>query len=534
MMKNIYNNIMKAAAVIAVVFGMTSCLEKMPKDAFGLEYSMKTFSDAEQTLTGIYSAYMSGALYSGYLTLLPDIQADLVHAVQGNSNTYGPIWQWDIRPTSSEIKSVYGSLYTVIARCNFYLDKVDALRASLTDDDEITYLDYYTGEVYCARANAYAELIKCFCEAYDPANAESQMGMAIDSTYFGAKPKGRSSLKKSYEFVIRDLLKAEELLKDIPETYTYPYVSQSAARAIMARVNLYMQNFDGAIEYATKVIERKNEGDPRAVYALSTSSVYTSGTDYVQGGTRNFTYVDYMWTHDLSTEIIWQIGYTPTSYGGALGQVFLNYTNDYTYFYPDYMPSDWVISLYSSSDARRNAYFRTLPTGYPGNPSLTLLVKYFGNHDKFIPNNIFHVSQPKPIRLAEMYLIRAEAYCRCDAKEYGKATNDLKELAKARGASVAALSSTNWLSIISEERVKELYMEGFRLNDLKRWKDLDDWKKVQLAGRVFKRENQANAQNGSSSTMEIKVSDHRFVWPIPQHEIEAPGSGLKNQQNKGY
>ena len=159
MMNKIYNKFMKAAAVTAVVFASVSCLDKMPTDAIGENQSMQTFSDAEQTLTGIYSAYMSGALYSGYLTLLPDIQADLVHAVQGNSNTYGPIWQWDIRPTSSEIKSVYGSLYTVIARCNFYLDKVDALRKSLTDDEEITYLDYYTGEVYCARANAYAELI---------------------------------------------------------------------------------------------------------------------------------------------------------------------------------------------------------------------------------------------------------------------------------------------------------------------------------------------------------------------------------------
>ena len=527
MMKNIYNNMMKAAAVIAACLAMTSCLEKMPKDAIGINMSMKTFPDAEQTLTGIYSAYMSGALYSGYLTLLPDIQADLVHAVQGNSNTYGPIWQWDIRPTNSEIKSVYGSLYTVIARCNFYLDKVDALKESLTDDDDITYLDYYTGEVYCARANAYAELIKCFCEAYDPANADTQMGVALDSTYFGAKPMGRASLKESYEFVIRDLEKAEELLEEDFDFYTNPYVTDAAAKAIRARIALYMQDWQTAIDYSTELIESN-------AFALSTSSVYTSGTDYIQGGTRNFTYVDYMWTHDLSTEVIWQIGYTTTSYGGALGQVFLNFTNDYTYFYPDYMPSDWVISLYGSSDARRNAYFRTLTTGYSGNPSLTLLVKYFGNHEDFIPYNIYHVCQPKPIRLAEMYLIRAEAYCRSEAKDYGKASADLKTLAAARGTSVGSVSASNWLSVISEERVKELYMEGFRLNDLKRWKDLPEWSKVQPAGRVFKREKQANAQNGESSTKEIKTTDHRFVWPIPQHEIEAPGSGLKGQQNKGY
>ena len=91
-MKNIYNSILKMAAVIAVAFGLNSCLEKLPGDYILEEEAMQTLSDAEQTLTGIYTAYMSSALYSGYLTLCPDIQADLVYAVQGNSNQYGTHW----------------------------------------------------------------------------------------------------------------------------------------------------------------------------------------------------------------------------------------------------------------------------------------------------------------------------------------------------------------------------------------------------------------------------------------------------------
>ena len=147
MMKNIQYMIMKAAAVIAVAFGLSSCLEKLPGDYILEEEGMKTFADAEQTLTGIYTAYMSSALYSGYLTLCPDIQADLVYAVQGNSNTFGTHWLWDIRSTNAEVESVYAALYKIIGRCNFYLDKVDELRKSLTDDAEIQYLDYYTGDM---------------------------------------------------------------------------------------------------------------------------------------------------------------------------------------------------------------------------------------------------------------------------------------------------------------------------------------------------------------------------------------------------
>ena len=175
MMKKFNNILIKAAAVIAAASFATSCLEKIPGDFIPEEKGMKTLSDAEQTVTGIYSAYMSGALYSGLLTQLPDIQSDLVYAVEGNSNTYGIHWQWGILSTNKEIESVYGSLYMVIGRCNFYLDQVEALRKTLTDDESIQTLDWYTGEVYCARALAYSELIKCFCKAYDPATAANEL-----------------------------------------------------------------------------------------------------------------------------------------------------------------------------------------------------------------------------------------------------------------------------------------------------------------------------------------------------------------------
>ena len=510
MMKKIYNILSRTAAVIAVAATMVSCLEKLPGNAIHESEGMKTFSDAEQTLTGIYQSLMSGALYSGYLTLLPDIQADLVHAVQGNTNTYGTLWQWDIRPTGSEFESVYGALYTVIGRCNFYLDQVDALRDGLTDDESITYLDYYTGEVYCARALAYSELIRCFCQAYTPETAdEKESGVAIDSTYFGQKPIKRSTLKESYEFVIRDLEKAEELLEDAEYGYSSPYLTYAAANAIHARTALYMQDWDAAIEYSTKLIDDN-------AYALSTAASYTSGTSPITGQPKVYTYIDYMWTNDLSTEVIWQVEYTLTSYGGTLGQSFLNFNNDYYYYYPDYVPSQWVLDLYASGDARYSAYFTTLQTGYAHGLTFPLVTKYYGN-ESFIANLIYHVSKPKPLRLAEQYLIRAEAYCQ--KGQYGNANNDLTALNEARNAKASSVSASNWVDVISNERVKELYMEGFRLHDLKRW------------NKGFERVHQTATQP-EGSTKKVDAGDYRFVWPIPQNDIEAPGSEIS--QNAGY
>lgn len=494
---------MKMAAVIAVAFSMTSCLEKLPGDFILEEEGMKTLSDAEQTLTGIYTAYMSGALYSGYLTLCPDIQADLVYAVQGNTNTYGTLWQWDIRSTNSEIEAVYAALYRIIGRCNFYLDKVDGLRASLTDDAEIQYLDYYTGEVYCARALAYSELIKCFCKAYDPATAETELGVVLADSYSGEKPAKRASLKESYEFVINDLKKAEEMLDEENDGYDAPYFTNASAHAIHARTALYMQDWDAAVEHATVLVESD-------AFALASARSYV---------TADQTYLQYMWTNDASFEGIWRIGYTATSYGAAQGSVFLNFTTDYTYYYPDYVPAQWVLNLYSSGDMRYNAYFANAQTGYPHQLVWPLLIKYYGN-EALMQNMIYHVNMPKPLRLAEQYLIRAEAYCR--KGNYSAASADLTALREARFSTGGSISvnAGNWQETISDERVRELYMEGFRLHDLKRW------------GKGFERTPQSQTQSEGSS-LKIEADDPLFVWPIPNHEIVSPGSQIQpNESNR--
>ena len=493
----------RVMAATAVALGLSSCLEKTPGDYIPETESMNTLNGAEQVLTGIYTAYMSSGLYSGYLTLCPDVQSDLVYAVQGNSNTMGNIWQWDIRSTNSEVEAVYAALYRVIGRCNFFLDQVDELRNSMTDDASIETLDYYTGEVHCARALAYSELIKCFCKAYDPATAKDELGVVLADTYFGEKPAKRASLYDSYQFVIADLEKAEQLLDEDYNYYDSPYFTHAAAHAIHARVALYMQDWDKAIAESTILIESD-------AFALATCRSYASSSQ---------TFLQYLWTNDASYEDIWRIGYTTTSFGGAQGSMFLNFTTDYYYYYPDYVPAQWVLDLYTSGDARYSAYFATLQTGYSHQLTWPLLVKYYGN-ESLMANMIYHVNMPKPLRLAEQYLIRAEAYCQKGS--YAAASTDLSTLRQTRFTSGGSISvnSGNWLETISEERVRELYMEGFRLHDLKRW------------GKGFTRTPQSQTQSEGSS-MKIEAGNPLFVWPIPNHEIVSPGSQIQpNESNR--
>ena len=182
----------------------TSCLDKYPEDAMLADKAINTVDDANQAVIGIYDAFKSSSLYSGYLTLLPDLQADFVYAVNGYSNTYGDIWRWnDIHPTNAQVESVYGALYGVINRCNFLLDNVEKVKASIKTDEEYDRLDQYCGEAYFARALAYSELVKMYCKPYESdEEAANELGVVLTEHYKGDEPIVRASLKDSYQFIL--------------------------------------------------------------------------------------------------------------------------------------------------------------------------------------------------------------------------------------------------------------------------------------------------------------------------------------------
>ena len=83
-----------------------------------------------------------------------------------------------------------------------------------------------------------------------------------------------------------------------------------------------MQEWVKAEEYATRLIEESG------AYLASATEKYTS----------DYTYYQYMWNYDSSPECLWTVGFTSTSYGGALGQPFLGY--DYISYMPDYVPAE--------------------------------------------------------------------------------------------------------------------------------------------------------------------------------------------------
>lgn len=95
------------------------------------------------------------------------------------------------------------------------------------------------------------------------------------------------------------------------------------------------------------------------------------------------------------------------------------------------------------------------------------------------------------------------------------------------------MSGNTLTEAIRTERCKELLGEGFRLSDLKRWGvgftrtcaygEIDSWYDDLAATLLYPR----------SRTLSYSAGDYRYVWPIPQAEMEV-NPQLKGQQNPGY
>ena len=534
---NMLRNIKFYLSALAILVGATSCLDKYPGSSIPEKEAMRTFADAEQTLTGIYASLKSNALYSGYLTLLPDIPADPGYAVEGNTNTYGSFWRWDIRPTDLQLEAVYAALYKVIGNCNFYLDRIDEVVANEISDTNIEKLEQYTGEVYAVRALCYTELLKTFCKAYEPDTAQSELGVVLRTKYFTPEAARRASLYDSYQFVLDDLAEAEKRLDKENDAYGNVYMTSASAEALHARVALYMQDWDTAIEYSSTLIDEK-----KATFQLSDAK-----TNY----TSDYTYFDYMWAYDLGYEVIWRIGFTDTSYGGALGTVFLNFNKDYTYFYPDYVPGQAALDLYDDADLRYSGYFYQTETGYAHGLSWPLLVKYYGNRN-LIANQIYHVSMPKPFRLAEQYLIRAEANIEWAGGDLGVAKADIETIRGRAHMPVLTVSDRNGLrSALRYERMVELCNEGFRWFDIRRWGIAEEV----ISGTLYAPASDGSMSNAIPTIDENwhvtykgdtfdgkKINLRKFIdmafdpmkdylWPIPESErIALP----QITQNPGY
>lgn len=493
--------IIYALALAGSLFG-ASCsgfLDRTPFDSIAKEDAYKNLKDAEAALNGIYSAWNDGGLYSGHLTLLPDVQCDFVYPIVGFSNSMGSVYSWNIISTNDYTQTVYATLYKVISNVNLLIDSKDQM--TITDGQRARFNDLL-GQAYFSRALAYTELLKLYAAPYDPATAETQLGVSIWNTFGVGKPE-RSTIAKSYSQILEDLKSADALLAATGKEETADErsmrINRGTLAALYTRVYFYMNNWEKAIESATSLIDNPE-------YALATG---ITQTDTVATATEFHN----MWEFDRSNEIIWKLTYTKTNRPGSLGSSFCAMNGDALRI--DYTPSHEMINLFDANDIRRSTYFSD---EIVNGSVMPIIVKYPGNPELRPTEKPVYSNMPKVFRLAEIYLIRAEAHARNRAE--GLANQDLKTLREHRikGYQHTTVNGNVLMQEIRKERICELYMEGHRLYDLKRY------------GEGFTRKPQIQSI-APGDAMKITPTNHRFVWPIPSHEMDA---NLSMVQNPGY
>ena len=500
-MKNIKTFLIAATAVLAV----SACsLDKYPDNAISTKDAMESVADCQAFRNGLYSG-MKG-VFTGAYVYATDLQTDLYHAVKNFGNFSGAFYHYSVVASESMASSAWYGLYSVIGNANFLIEGTQKLLAqgTLTEGDQVLVQQYY-GEACYLRAHMYYQLACYFCNDYDPETADEFMGVPVVTKYAPTgdadKYPSRPSLQATYDQILLDLTEAEKYVTAAGAPRA-AYVTKDVVAALQARVALMMHDYDTAYTKAAGLV------------ASGTYPLVSDAATFAEG-----------WTNDNLNEAIWQVAMTgPDDIGNGFSYFIYNTSGVEGEDNPQYVPEDWALNLYARDDIRFQSWFdaRDIKTPVVGN--LTLLVKYPGNPLLYsaVTN---YVNMPKVFRISEMYLIAAEAAMgREEEVVASKYINDLKT-ARIPSWKNVDYTGDDLVLELRQERVRELFGEGHRLNDIKRW---------HIGFSRSAGQDPALMQPGENYvSLKREADDPMFVWPIPTGELQA-NPQMKGQQNPGY
>ena len=345
------------------------------------------------------------------------------------------------------------------------------------------------GYAYFARALAIFELCNVYAMPYDFTGDASHLGVvAIDYVPGFEDELPRDTVKDCYALVIDDLKKGMECFgSDTDRTPTY--ISGLACKALLARVYLYMKDYENAANCAKEVMD---------------AVPLTPRSQYVDMFRR---------AQKTPGEAIFRLN----SYGSGSGMSsFCSPLSS-----QQSSPDPTFMATFSRGDVRSElfTYVAEKEDGdeYAGKV-YSAICKYLPfKADESDSDN--RRSDPFVLRVSEMYLIHAEALC-LGGGDLSAAADDIKALqARALGVDKSAINLTysnaaDLDKLIQQERAKELCFEGHRFFDLKR-----------------RGEDIVRPATTTSTLSRLEWPDYRYCLPIAQLEMQANDS---MEQNDGY
>jgi hypothetical protein len=500
-MKNIFKILFLTAVI---TFTTVSCeLNRYPYNAIETSQAYKSLKDATTFNNGLYASFR-GVVY-GIYQFSTDVQADQLNATLDYGNRNGFPHKWTpFLADDYTIRDTWRYQYSIIANINNFI--TNSSKFPVASDAEKATLNKYIGDAYFMRAYFYFSLVQRFAKDYEPATASSDLGVPLVLNYDLFLKPARATVQQVYDQIVADIAVAETNLAATNGAQNSPTLNKDCVTALKARVFLSMHNFTGAVTAANSLISSTTPAYPLITVAATFKN---------------------MWTTDGGTETILQLAATQPSELGNANSIYLGYTSATAKYTPDFVPQQWVINQYEATDIRRGAYLAQLPVYVMGvnYPNFWCINKYPGNPSLFTGATTNYQHKPKIFRVAEMYLISAEAAAMTPATEPAALTT-LNLLRSARGATVlAGLTGTALRDAIRAERTRELLCEGFRLDDLKRWNLGFSRLAPQLLGPI---------NIGADFNQKVVAAgDPKFVWAIPANDITT-NPNIANQQNPGW
>jgi hypothetical protein len=493
---------------------LSSCdMDKKPYGSLDDTTAIQTLNDCARFRNGLYSSLRS--ITSGSWLYFSEIQMDLFQGIVGNGNRVGTIANGNLLSSDSDVAGYWSSMYSVINSANYIIEKMDAIAESGEfDESDLETLNRYNAEAHFVRAYCYYWLADHFCDSYTNVTGTAEAkGLPLVTVYNPtadrSKYPGRSTQDETYDLIDEDLTKAYDGLKAYEQNNTSAapapnaaYVNTNTVLALQARIALLKGENDLAISKAQAVI---NSG----VYEL------TSIADYAT-----------LWSEDTGTEVILRPFMSNTELGNSVSATTFLTDNEES---ADYIPCYDKLVLYGDGDVRGDVFFAWFPNLKSSGTNIPAYVfyKFPGNESLKTGSQRNFYNMTKPFRLSELYLIVAEAAnSKGDASTANTYLNDLRR-ERIEGYEDVNLSGSTLTQAIREERLKELIGEGFRLSDLRRWKQgftRDGSYPIQSVSDAFV---------AAGKNLSYAAGDYRFVWPIPSDEIQV-NPQLEGQQNPGY
>lgn len=416
-MKNIFRNIQVALCSVVL---LSSCelLDITPEHVVPQEAAFSDVESYEMALNNVYLELTSSIMNMQSTDFASD---DFSSVIPGYAPTNYSIYYWDYQTQPQPF--VWNYQYHLIARENVLIDNYAIVPAA--NDAEQNHVDQIYGQALGLRAWSLFNLVQLYAPHFDGTNGGEEaipLKLKLALEYL---PK--SSLEEVYQQIFDDLEAAEQLFVEsgyAPASNSKAYqFGVDAVYALRARVALFVNNLEVAKEASAHFITTS---------LLAKENYWMLWED--QFGTANKEII--FMTHDLSD----------TDDADLVDYHEVYETNGVRL-------SDQLVNSFSAGDVRKEASY----IGPNQKPYKHVIPVNERNNQ--IDRNLHY----KHFRLAEQFLIYAEAVLASDPDEAMRVLNILKEK---RGAEL--LTAAPDKSEILKERRRELFAEGLRFYDLKR------------------------------------------------------------------